>query len=253
MSPIDIDRETIRAEFVRERGYWRPWTDTVLRERPEFLREYARYAGYPARTGPMSDRMVELTYVALDASASHLFESGLRTHMGKALECGATPADVFDVLHLVAIQGLEAVRQAAAIFAQETSPSLMAEDAVDPMTLLERLDPGYAEVVRALLDASGPDQGLSPAEKCLVHIALNACFTAHNTPALRHHIRQGLSLGLSTGHMLQAIQLGAHLSVHGTALGAQVYESLRSQRSASEVFPTTTDLNKETNRVNNLS
>jgi alkylhydroperoxidase/carboxymuconolactone decarboxylase family protein YurZ len=227
MNPSDIDREAIQAEFVRERGYWRPWTDTFLRERPEFLRQYARYAGYPARTGPMSERMVELIYVALDASASHLFESGLRTHMGKAMQCGATPADIFDVLHLVATQGLASVVQAAAILAQETNPSLVTEGAWDPMALLERLDPGYAEVVQALLDFDGPDHGLVPAEKCLVHIALNACFTAHNPPALRHHIRQGLSLGLTTGQMLQAIQLGAHLSVHGTALGAQVYESLR--------------------------
>jgi alkylhydroperoxidase/carboxymuconolactone decarboxylase family protein YurZ len=127
MNPSDIDREAIQAEFVRERGYWRPWTDTLLRERPEFLRQYARYAGYPARTGPMSDRMVELTYVALDASASHLFESGLRTHMGKALECGATPADIFDVLHLVATQGLEAAGQAAVILAQETNPTMVSE------------------------------------------------------------------------------------------------------------------------------
>ena len=108
-TPADPDREAIKAAFLRERGYWRPWVETLLRERPRFVQAYADYAGHPARTGPLSVRMVELLYVALDASGSHLFEAGLRTHMVKALEAGATQADLFDVLHLVAAQGLEAV------------------------------------------------------------------------------------------------------------------------------------------------
>lgn len=229
----DPDREAIKAAFLRERGYWRPWVETLLRERPRFVQAYADYAGHPARTGPLSVRMVELLYVALDASGSHLFEAGLRTHMVKALEAGATQADLFDVLHLVAAQGLEAVVEAAAILAEEAGavPRSSADLAADdPLTLLARLDPAFAAVVRDFLDVdalrdAGP--GLTPAEQCLVRIALNACFTAHHPPALRRHIRQGLTLGLTTAEMLQAIQLGAHLAVHGTALGAQVVDALR--------------------------
>lgn len=233
MTPPEIDREAIKAAFIRERGYWRPWVETLLRERPRFVQAYADYAGHPARTGPLSARMVELIYVALDASGSHLFEAGLRTHMAKALEVGATPADIFDVLHLIAAQGLEAVVQAAVVLAEETGA--MAESpsgpqvADDPMACLEQLDPAYAAVVRDFLDVdairdAGP--GLTPAEQCLVRIALNACFTAHNSPALRRQVRKGLALGLVTAEMFQAIQLGAHLAVHGTALGAQVVEAL---------------------------
>ena len=60
-----------------------------------------------------------------------------------------------------------------------------------------------------------------------MQIALHACFTAVDPDALRTCIREGLGHGLATAQMLQAIQLGAHLSVHGTALGAQVFESLK--------------------------
>lgn len=224
----DPNREAIKAAFIRERGYWRPWVETLLRERPRFVQAYADYAGHPVRTGPLSARMVELIYVALDASGSHLFEAGLRTHMAKALEAGATPADLFDVLHLVAAQGLEAVVQAATILAEETGAPPASSDG--PLACLERLDPGFASVVREFLDVdalrdAGP--GLTPGEQGLVRIALNACFTAHNPPALRQHIRQGLDLGLTTAEMLQTVQLGAHLAVHGTALGAQMFEALR--------------------------
>src|SRR5690606_23638162 len=94
------EQREIKEFFIAERGYWRPWTETILRINPQFLKRYASYAGYPARTGPLSKRMIELIYIALDASATHLFENGVNTHLLLAHEAGATPADVLDVLHL---------------------------------------------------------------------------------------------------------------------------------------------------------
>jgi alkylhydroperoxidase/carboxymuconolactone decarboxylase family protein YurZ len=229
LTALPLDRESIKAEFQRERGYWRPWTETLLRERPQFLQTYAKYAGHPARTGPLSARMVELIYVALDASSTHLFEPGLHTHMEKALEVGATRHDIFDVLHLVAAQGLECVLQGAKILAEETGHAMPTNPADHPQQdwdwLLEH-DPAYVQVVRDFLDAAATPQGLTQAERCLIQIALHACFTAFNPVSLREQIQHGLKSGLESSHMLQAIQLGAHLSVHGTALGARVYEAL---------------------------
>ncbi|MGE8619456.1 MAG: carboxymuconolactone decarboxylase family protein, partial [Achromobacter spanius] len=71
------DLDAIKSRFIAARGYWRPWTETMLRANPAFLSYYADYAGYPARTGPLTPRMVELVYVALDASATHLYAAGL--------------------------------------------------------------------------------------------------------------------------------------------------------------------------------
>ncbi|WP_254599995.1 carboxymuconolactone decarboxylase family protein [Cupriavidus gilardii] len=227
-------RDAIRAEFIRERGYWRPWTETLLREHPAFLQGYARYAGHPARHGPLGERMVELIYVALDASGSHLFEAGVRTHMARAIELGVRPAELFDVLHLVAAQGLDGVTQGAALLAEECGMGGMGGDRTgkradadaDPLSALAALDPAYAAAVRDFLALPSPGAGLTDAEKCLLRVALAACFTAHHPQALRQHLRAGLALGLPPAALLQAIQLGAHLAVHGTALGAQVYASL---------------------------
>jgi alkylhydroperoxidase/carboxymuconolactone decarboxylase family protein YurZ len=228
MSEQDLMRDQIRNEFERERGYWRPWNDTLLRERPHFLQNYARYAGHPARTGPLSERMIELIYVGLDASSSHLFEAGLRVHMEKALKVGASRQDIFDVLHLVAGQGIECTLQGIEILAEEISQTqdvknVSGESAFD---WLAWNDPSYAELTHSLMSDGFSTEGLSPAERCLVQIALHACFTAFNPKALREHIRKGIEIGLSSAQTLQSIQLGAHLSVHGTALGAQVFETL---------------------------
>ncbi|MFT3717288.1 carboxymuconolactone decarboxylase family protein [Pseudorhodoferax sp.] len=234
-------RAQIKAFFIAERGYWRPWTETLLDLSPGFLQQYARYAGYPARTGPLTPRMVELVYVALDASSSHLFASGLQTHLRRALEVGATQADLFDVLHLVAVQGVASVCQASDILAELTaSPGEPAIDArlqqriarVGPahalsLASLARRDPGYAEVLLDFIEHGRPEGGLTPAERSIVQLALHACFTAFNAEAVRQIVTTALAQGVPAAELQQAIQLGAHLAVHGTALGADVFQQVR--------------------------
>jgi len=237
----DAGRAQIKQFFIAQRGYWRPWTETMLQACPDFVRHYARYAGYPARTGPLTERLVELIYVGLDASSSHLFESGLTTHMKRAFEVGATQADIFDVLHLVAVQGIAGVCQAADILAELAGSTEVA--AVDEklqaridrlgaahalaLSSVARLDPGYADVLLDFVEQGRPGAGLTPAERSLVQLALHACFTAFNPGAVRQIVATALSQGLSRAELLQAIQLGAHLAVHGTALGANVFRQMQ--------------------------
>lgn len=240
MNDYTPEQAQIKDYFMTERGYWRPWTETVLRHNPQFLQHYASYAGYPARTGPLSQRMIELIYIALDASATHLFAAGLRTHLDFARKLGVTPVAVFDVLHLVACQGLSHVYDAAGILADELgldAAGSMSEEQrtrvqrhfheVPPfMAQLARLDSAYLDVVLDFLEGggSGPSMGLVPEERILVEIALAACFTGFNANMLRVRIRGALNMGVTQAEILQAIQLGAHLSIHGTALGATILE-----------------------------
>jgi alkylhydroperoxidase/carboxymuconolactone decarboxylase family protein YurZ len=252
-----IDRDAIKARFIAERGYWRPWTDALLRHNPRFLERYAAYAGHPARVGPLAAKQVELIYVALDASSTHLFAPGLKTHMEKALAAGATPQEILDVLHLVAAQGLDSVYQAVAILAEErdrvtaergagSGPHDAAGDApsapgpellarirhlnlpVAPaaMSLMNELDPGYLPVLLDVLEHGRPEEGLADDDRALIEVALFACFTGHDPQALRQRIRRALDAELPPAALLQAIQLGAHLSVHGTALGAETMAEL---------------------------
>ena len=59
-------------------------------------------------------------------------------------------------------------------------------------------------------------------------VVLHACFTAFHAGAVRQLITTALSQGVEEAALLQAIQLGAHLSVQGAALGADVFRSLAS-------------------------
>jgi len=239
----DAESARIKAFFTAERGYWRPWTETMLQANPGFVEQYARYAGYPARTGPLTPRMVELIYVALDSSSSHLFESGLQTHMKRALEVGATQADIFDVLHLVGVQGAVNTCQAVDILAEFTGPDEVAVIDANLQARIEklgathslsleavaRMDPGYADVLLDFIESGRLGNGLSPGERSLVQLALHACFTAFNPDAIRQIVPVALSQAVAPAELLQAIQLGSHLAVHGTALGANVFRQIAGQ------------------------
>ena len=231
MAGLTAEQEQIKARFMRERGYWRPWAEKMLHADPQFLARYADYAGYPARSGPLSARMVELIYVALDSSSTHLYEPGLRTHLTKAREAGASLADVLDVLHLVACQGVGAVFAGAAILAQEAGLASSGEDRAGAdwpaRGAMEALEPGYLRCTQDFLEHKAPGDGLSPGERCLVEVALHASFTGFDGDALRRSLRAALSEGRATAELLQAMQLGAHLSLHGTALGVSLLDEAR--------------------------
>ncbi|AFK64331.1 hypothetical protein TKWG_23700 [Advenella kashmirensis WT001] len=241
MTDHSPEQEQIKAHFIAQRGYWRPWTQAILRHKPQFLDRYASYAGYPAQHGPLPGRLVELIYIALDSSATHLYPTGLRTHLDFARKAGVSAADVFDVLHIVATQGLSHVYDAVGILAQEAGLEPDAAMSVQQrervlqhfqetpafMETLAQLDPGYLDVLLDFIEeqngqpASG---GLTPTERRLIEVALAACFTGFNETMLRIRIRGALKMGISQAQLLQAIQLGAHLSLHGTALGANTFE-----------------------------
>ena len=237
----DPERARIKAYFMAERGYWRPWTETMLEACPGFVQQYARYAGHPARSGPLTERMVELIYVALDTSSSHLFEAGLHTHMKRALEVGASRADIFDVLHLVAVQGIAHVCQATDILAEfvelpdaavvdgplQARIDTLARPHALPLAAMARLDPGYTKVLLDFVERGRPGAGLTAPERTLVQLALHACFTAFNRDAIRQLVPAALAQGLVAAELLQAIQMGAHLAVHGTALGTNVFRELQ--------------------------
>lgn len=230
------DLDAIKSRFIAARGYWRPWTEAMLRANPAFLSYYADYAGYPAQTGPLTPRMVELVYVALDASATHLYEAGLETHLRMALAAGASEADVFDVLHLLTLQGVNAVLQAADVL-HDAAPAvplppqdplcqrihaLWPEQAASLLRLAAQ-DPGYVGVLLDFVEDGAPAGGLSQTERLLVRIALHASFTQGDQTGLRALITHALKQGVTRAEILQVIQLGAHLAVHGASLGATVY------------------------------
>jgi alkylhydroperoxidase/carboxymuconolactone decarboxylase family protein YurZ len=242
---LTANEQALKQAFIKARGYWRPWTEGLLRLDPAFLETYGKYAGYPAATGPLSPKMCELIYVALDGSATHLFRAGLALHVGLALENGATAEEIIDVLRLATAQGLDGCNIGIAILVDELSaagldtPCLKAELSQEQSALREtyiarfgdwpdfceqwlRFDSTYFALMLDLLAGTPATGGLDERSRCLISLALNACFTALQPDGLRLQIRRALRLDIDKAEIMQVLQMTAHLGVHACAVGVPV-------------------------------
>jgi len=81
-------------------------------------------------------------------------------------------------------------------------------------------------VLLDFVEGGAPAGGLTPAERLLVRIALHACFTQADRHTLHTLIPHALAQGVARAEILQVIQLGAHLAVHGASLGAMAYAKM---------------------------
>ena len=234
-----------KEAFIKARGYWQPWTEALLRLDPAFLETYGKYAGYPAATGPLSRKMCELIYVALDGSATHLFRPGLALHLRLALESGASVQEIIDVLRLATAQGLDGPAIGVALLTAELAAaglehSYLQAPLSDEQTALRdtylarfgdwpafyeqwlRLDPGYFALVLDLLAGARSSDGLDDRSRCLISLALRACFTALHPDGVRLQIRRALRLRIDKAEILQVLQMTAHLGVHACAIGTPI-------------------------------
>jgi alkylhydroperoxidase/carboxymuconolactone decarboxylase family protein YurZ len=123
--PLDLDepltsrQQQIKSDFFAARGYWNEFWDGLLRLDPEFFAAYSDFSAHPWRHGTLEPKIRELIYTAFDASATHMYQPGLRQHIRNALALGATGPEIMEVLELASGIGVEAFALAAPALTQE--------------------------------------------------------------------------------------------------------------------------------------
>jgi len=116
---FDAPRQALKEAFIRQRGYWSPLWDDVLRLSPEFFESYTRFSTAPLRSDALSPKLRELIYIAIDIATQHLFEPGTRVHLINALKHGASVLEILQVIETVSLIGLQSVSTGYAILAEE--------------------------------------------------------------------------------------------------------------------------------------
>jgi alkylhydroperoxidase/carboxymuconolactone decarboxylase family protein YurZ len=235
-------QEAFKQDYIRKRGYWVAFNDGLLQYSQAFLETYMKYAALPAAEGPLSPRMVELVYVAVDGSATHMFGEGLLIHTKLALARGASPTDVVETLQIATAEGLEGVTMGVEILVEELQAAgqdtgflevgLSAEQEALKASYqarfgdwprfadyLLRLHPSYFAVMTELVAAPEVTGSLSAKERCLIAVALNAAFTHQNPAGTRLHVARAIRAGATKEEILQVMQLTAHLGVHACVIG----------------------------------
>jgi alkylhydroperoxidase/carboxymuconolactone decarboxylase family protein YurZ len=120
------------AEFADEprqaSGNWNPSWESFARLDPEWTEKVIAMAIAPTVSGALDTKTIELIRVALDASCTNLDARGVRRHIRRALQSGATKQEITAVLQLASLQGLYSMRVGAPILLEE----LQARQSQDP-------------------------------------------------------------------------------------------------------------------------
>jgi Carboxymuconolactone decarboxylase family len=99
-------RRELKQAFIDRRGFWNDFWDGLLQLDPDFFEAYLGLSGLPWSQGKLEPKIKELIYIAVDASATHLYEPGIRQHVKNALDLGATKEEIMEVYELTAAVGI---------------------------------------------------------------------------------------------------------------------------------------------------
>lgn len=240
-----IDKAALKAEIIKERGYWARFHDVLLENAPEFLKAYVAFQAAPTRSGLLDRKLCEFIYIAIDASVSHLYERGAWRHMEHALKAGATKEELLQVILLTTV--------VAAHQPIDTGMRILSEELGAPQNE-PALSQAQLALKRSYVEATGfwPDRGdfllarsgdfaeaymeygtstwamgpLSRRDKELIALAICAAPTTLFEPGMRRHIKGALAAGATPEEIGTVLQLAAAVSVHTCTVSIPRWEDV---------------------------
>lgn len=94
------------CDTLKQRGEWNPAWDPFYQLDPDWTEKFMAMGVAPMLRGVLDAKTIEFIAVAVDASCTHLYAPGVRRHIRKALELGATAEEITAVLQLTSVLGI---------------------------------------------------------------------------------------------------------------------------------------------------
>jgi alkylhydroperoxidase/carboxymuconolactone decarboxylase family protein YurZ len=110
---------TPTCDAMRDAGNWNPAWDTLAELDAEWIEKFLAMAVHPLRNDVLAPKTIELISIAVDASCTHLYAPGVRRHIRKALELGASIEEVLAVLQLTSVLGIHSMAVGAPLLIEE--------------------------------------------------------------------------------------------------------------------------------------
>ncbi|OCK78501.1 carboxymuconolactone decarboxylase [Lepidopterella palustris CBS 459.81] len=120
-STFDAERERIKSDFVKQRGFWTDTWNPLLQLDPQFFEAYTNFSSLPSKTGVLEPKVREIVTCAFDAATTHLYGRGTKIHMRNALRLGATPDEIMEMLEITSLMGIDGVTAAAPLLREQLS------------------------------------------------------------------------------------------------------------------------------------
>ena len=107
------------CDRLRSAGEWNPNWQPFYELDPAWTEAFMAMGTKPMFSGVLDPKVVEFIAIAVDASFTHLYAPGVRRHIRKALDLGATPEEITAVLQCVSVLGIHTMSVGAPILQEE--------------------------------------------------------------------------------------------------------------------------------------
>ncbi|GAA4174067.1 hypothetical protein GCM10022287_17370 [Gryllotalpicola koreensis] len=246
-------QQEIKDAFVEARGWWgEPW-ETVLQVDPEFVSAYQQLYEVPWKKSHLTPKFRELCYISVNAAATHLYVPGILPHIKAALDLGATPAEIIEVLELAATLGIHAMNIGVPLLVEvmeergRTGPSPLTEYQErlkaeftqvrgywhDFFNDMLELDPEMFEAYTRFSTVPWRTGTLTPAEKELIYISFDIASTHLYVPGTKLHIRNALGHGATPEQVLEVMEISSIIGIHAVTTAVPILAAELSERAAS--------------------
>jgi alkylhydroperoxidase/carboxymuconolactone decarboxylase family protein YurZ len=241
---LSAEQQQIKDEFVRVRGTWgEPW-QRMLELDPAFLRAYLNFSSVPwLKESHLEPKVKEFMYIAADAAATHLYEPGIRQHINAALDHGATPGEIMEVLELTSTLGIHACNIGVPLLLEvleeeglRTGPTPLDErqerlkaEFTENRGYWHEFWEGILEIVPDLFESyvefsSVPWKTgtLEPKVKEMIYIAFDASATHLYVPGLKLHLRNAVRYGATVGELAEVLSIVSVVGIHAATTAAPI-------------------------------
>jgi len=107
------------CDRLREQGGWNPNWEPFYALDPDWTERFMSMGMKPMLSGVLDAKTMEFLAIAVDASCTHMYGPGVRRHIKKALQLGATQEEITAVLQLTSVLGLHTMSLGAPILQDE--------------------------------------------------------------------------------------------------------------------------------------
>lgn len=107
------------SDQMRATGNWNPNWDVLAELDAAYTEKFLAMAAHAMAKGGIDPLTLEFIAIAVDASCTHMYGPGVRRHIRKALELGASKDQIMTVLELVSVLGIHSVALGAPLLIEE--------------------------------------------------------------------------------------------------------------------------------------
>lgn len=238
----DRQRE-LKEQWLRVRGAWSDAWEAILRLDPDFFESYLKMSGVPFTRGVLDPKVKEFVYIVADANATHLYEPGARQHIRKALELGATSAEIMEVLECASTVGIHAMTVGVPTLLEVLEEEGLRKPAADfderQQALKEEftrsrgywdelwdvvldLSPDYFEAYSDFSSVPWRNGVLEPKVREFLYITFDASATHMYLPGLKLHMRNAISYGATEQEIMEVLQIVSTIGIHASTMAAPI-------------------------------